>query len=959
MRGYALLRAQRLAELSFGGFMNNEFVDQLDSGSFWRQSNGSVATNISFGFPKSGVFASGFSESSGFKAFTSAQQGAARRAMSAWDDIIAPKLNEATNGDAADIKLSQSSTGVSYAHAYFPGLVGHEGSMSSRIQGSAWFRTGDSSFSSPGNGTYGYQTFMHEIGHALGLNHAGNYNGGAPSYGNTGSGWMFYEDTWQYSIMSYFSASHTGADWYYSGNAYAQTPMLYDVLTAQQIYGADMTTRTGDTTYGFGRGDGNALYDFSVNWRPVLTIWDAGGTDTIDLSGFHGTQRLDLREGEYSNITGQMTKNLAIAFGAVIENGTGGTGNDTIIGNAADNVLKGLAGNDKFFGGAGDDLISGGSGYDIAHIKAATTTISVREVTGGLEVTGEGVDIVLNDVELISFDDMDLSYAELLAFGGGVEPDTDSGDGEGGGTDKSGSAAFNFAAASMMSYASQDVKVVNIDRTETSFEIEGNSWKRFELNYEITDDTMLSFRFRSDSKGELQGIGFERDNSLSAKAFFKLFGTDAFSGVIEDFKYTQIGEWQEFEIPLGEYFSGFKEYLVVMNDDDARAKASSEFSDVRIYENGAEPAPVVASDAFDFAAAAMSSFSNQDSASATVSRDEASLSLSGNSWKRFDLDYDITSETMLSFSFRSTIKGEVQGIGFDNGNNSLDHGEIFNLFGTQSYDIEDFSYTGGGEWQEFLIPLGEYLKGNYSHLIIANDDDAGNGAALDFADVRIFERGEDVSPEAPSYFDFAAAKASSFASGQDAVVTRFERTDTDVLLEGNSWKKLQLDYDVTAKTMLRFSFRSTVEGEVQGLGFDSDNIQKPDELFQLYGTQTYGRQDFDYTGAGEWQEFLIPLGDYFSGNVKHLVLMNDDDADAAGVVEFADMEFFEASDAILTNDEVQSDPYDGFFACGPNCSHGDHTHDHELEKMAEDFGDLVGQLSWQPLSSDVPMEVIA
>ena len=404
--------------------MNLDFVDHLDSGFSWRTAGGLTPTTISFGFPTAGTFASGFTEASGFSQLTGTQAAAAGRAIAAWDDLIAPDFVAAGSGDGADIKFSQSSAGVSFAHAYFPGDVGIESSAGSRIQGSVWFRAGESAFSSPGMGTYGYQTFMHEVGHALGLNHAGDYNGGSPSYGDTGSGWLFAEDSWQYTIMSYFGAGNTGADWYYSGNARAQTPMLYDILTAQQIYGAEMTTRTGDTVYGFGGGDGDAVYDFSVNWRPVLTIWDAGGVDLIDLSGFSGVQTLDLREGHYSDVTGQMTKNLAIAFGTVIENGTGGSGADTIIGNDADNVLMGLAGDDEFYGGIGNDVISGGDGYDIVHIGATAAAITVREVADGLQVTGEGVDTINADVELIQFEDVALSYEELLlgADSGDIAP---------------------------------------------------------------------------------------------------------------------------------------------------------------------------------------------------------------------------------------------------------------------------------------------------------------------------------------------------------------------------------------------------------------------------------------------------------------------------------------------------------------------------------------------------------
>jgi Ca2+-binding RTX toxin-like protein len=46
------------------------------------------------------------------------------------------------------------------------------------------------------------------------------------------------------------------------------------------------------------------------------------------------------------------------------DNADGGAGNDTIIGNIADNQLNGGDGNDTIFGGWGDDIIDGGTGND-------------------------------------------------------------------------------------------------------------------------------------------------------------------------------------------------------------------------------------------------------------------------------------------------------------------------------------------------------------------------------------------------------------------------------------------------------------------------------------------------------------------------------------------------------------------------------------------------------------------
>ena len=110
-------------------------------------------------------------------------------------------------------------------------------------------------------GSYGLQTLNHELGHSLGLSHPGNYNFGDDNDGDgvpdpiTYEGDAFYfQDSHQYSIMSYFDSFETGTqqiDWNLMRFVYPSTPMVHDICVIQQKYGADMTTRTGDTTYGF------------------------------------------------------------------------------------------------------------------------------------------------------------------------------------------------------------------------------------------------------------------------------------------------------------------------------------------------------------------------------------------------------------------------------------------------------------------------------------------------------------------------------------------------------------------------------------------------------------------------------------------------------------------------------------------------------------------------------------
>ena len=269
-------------------------------------------------------------------------------------------------------------------------------------------------------GGYPYQTLVHEEGHLLGLGHAGPYNGNVDASVQQFSAY----DMRLWTLMSYIDPTDTTAKYYDSypvagtdwgtdpeGNPFGPTtPMMLDILAVQRIYGAPTSgpLASGGQVFGFHSnitGGAGPYFDFTVNTHPVITIWDGGTDNTLDLSGWSTSAKINLNPGTFSSANGE-TNNIGIAEGTIIESAVGGSGGDVIIGGSVNNVLDGLAGNDTFTGGPGNDTLDGGAGLDTAIFSGLRWAYSITHIGTSLQISGpDGLDTLTN-VERLAFDDI-------------------------------------------------------------------------------------------------------------------------------------------------------------------------------------------------------------------------------------------------------------------------------------------------------------------------------------------------------------------------------------------------------------------------------------------------------------------------------------------------------------------------------------------------------------------------
>ena len=298
------------------------FAGLLDGGS-----------SMQFAFPASlPVYASASEGVRQFTAFNGAQQDYARQALAYVASIVDLQFVETGTAAAPNtLAFGNNNQTSSTAYAYLPSedFLGSDVFLGVNAPGNL----------APTDGSYAALTLIHEIGHALGLEH--------PVAGGSDTPFLpAAENDTQWTVMSY--NDHP---------AHYQLALgVLDIAALHYLYGPSPTARTGDDTY-------------LVDPAATLFVWDGAGVDTVSAAALSQPVSIHLEPGQWGWVgskaetitaAGQVTIN----FGSVLENLVGGSGADRLFGNGTANTIDGLAGDDSVHGGEGNDSLVGGPGFD-------------------------------------------------------------------------------------------------------------------------------------------------------------------------------------------------------------------------------------------------------------------------------------------------------------------------------------------------------------------------------------------------------------------------------------------------------------------------------------------------------------------------------------------------------------------------------------------------------------------
>jgi hypothetical protein len=247
---------------------------------------------ITYSFPNTGSWAGNYGvnnpkEHAAMYALTPEEISGVKAALAAWTKAanVKFKFSVDTNTTVGEIRfgVTDNMPPTAAARAYYP--------FWDPSAGDVWFN--NAAWNTDGGGTpkgsHEFWTILHEVGHALGLKH--------PFERSNKLADPF--DNFFYTIMSYTASNNFSSDKDSLTSFYPTTPMYYDLLALQKLYGKTSANPTA-TTYTFN--DGSTYFQ---------CINDSGGSDQIVYNGVEQAV-INLNPNKFS----QLSEPITFSFGS-------------------------------------------------------------------------------------------------------------------------------------------------------------------------------------------------------------------------------------------------------------------------------------------------------------------------------------------------------------------------------------------------------------------------------------------------------------------------------------------------------------------------------------------------------------------------------------------------------------------------------------------------------------------
>ena len=349
------------------------------------------------------------------------------------------------------------------------------------------------------------------------------------------------------------------------------------------IVTADLTPPVGVFTYGgAGAADGSLGNPFKINSNPTVPLVFTELVTGLDLDDF------TVQNGAVSNLTGSgssysflLTPSgsgdvvLTMQSGAVTDvvsnpsgpsdpvyfvydnqapemvlasSETSVTGAFTVTGTASEWVSGFSLGDVIVTNGSVTGFSGSGTSYSITVTPSSIGDVTVSvpasvmsDEAGNYNIASNVVTVVYEQSAYIDFDDYTID-----SFGG-----------------------------------SQDQGSYSVHGDGNELRIKDNAWKSIDYSYTVTADTVIEFEFRSNDQGEIHGIAFEDDNSISWTKTFRVYGTQSWGWP----NYANYGGsgWTSYSIPVGLFYTGSFTKLAFVCDDDGNDEGQSRFRNVRVF----------------------------------------------------------------------------------------------------------------------------------------------------------------------------------------------------------------------------------------------------------------------------------------------------------------------------------------------------------------------------------------